>query len=86
MIEEFTELKKHYQKAAAEIPVASFYHFSINHKFRHSVQVLQAGREIMNHTPELADIYDDFRSTAERALLFHDIGRFTKRFVFIATT
>jgi len=76
MIEDFIELKKHYQKAAAEIPADSFYHFTINHKYRHSIQVLQAGREIMNNTPELAYISDDFRSTAERALLFHDIGRF----------
>ena len=76
MIEDFIELKKHYQKAAAEIPAGSFYHFTINHKFRHSVQVLQAGREIMDNTPELADISDEFRTYAERALLFHDIGRF----------
>lgn len=76
MIEDFLELKKHYQKAAAEIPADSFYHFSINHKFRHSIQVLQAGREIMNNTPELADISADFKNAAERTLLFHDIGRF----------
>ena len=76
MIEDFIELKKHYQKAAAEIPVDSFYHSSINHKFRHSIQVLQAGREIMDNTPELLDINPEFKADAERALLFHDIGRF----------
>lgn len=76
MIEDFIELKKHYQKALSQIPHNSFYHFSINHKFRHSVQVLRAGQEIIAHTPELKDVTSEFKHDAEQALLFHDIGRF----------
>ena len=76
MIQDFTELKKHYREALLQLPEGSFYHFTINHKFRHSIQVLRAGQEIMAHTPELTDITPEFRADAERALLFHDIGRF----------
>ncbi|MBR1601218.1 MAG: HD domain-containing protein [Alphaproteobacteria bacterium] len=76
MMQDFIELKKHYQRALNELPKGSFYHFSINHKFRHSVQVLHAGQEIMANSPELADISQEFKTDAERALLFHDIGRF----------
>ena len=78
MIQDFLELKKHYQTALSEIPQGSFYHFTINHKFRHSIQVLRAGQEIMAHTPELVDISPEFKADAERALLFHDIGRFNE--------
>ena len=76
MIQDFLELKKHYREALAELPKGSFYYFTINHKFRHSIQVLRAGQEIINNTPELADISPKLRQDAERALLFHDIGRF----------
>lgn len=76
MIQDFLELKKHYQKALSELPKDSFYHFSVNHKFRHSIQVLRSGQEIMDNTSELIGSTPEFRVDAERALLFHDIGRF----------
>ena len=76
MVEDFIELKKHYQKALSQIPLNSFYHFSLNHKFRHSIQVLRAGQEIIANTPELKDATSEFKHAAEQALLFHDIGRF----------
>lgn len=76
MLNDFIELRKHYRKALSELPRGSFYNLSINHKFRHSIQVLHAGQEIMKQTPELQNISPEFKSDAERALLFHDIGRF----------
>ena len=76
MKEDFQTLKKFYLQAAAEISKDSFFYESLNHKFCHSVAVLQAGRNIMAKTPELSDIDAEFITLAERALLFHDVGRF----------
>lgn len=56
------------------------YHEFINHKFRHSIDVLQIGRDILYNTPELANKTDEFRLLSERALLFHDVGRFEENF------
>ena len=76
MKEDLITLKKFYLQAVAQIPADSFFHESINHKFCHSVAVWQTGRKIMTQTPELADIDAEFKTLAERALLFHDVGRF----------
>jgi hypothetical protein len=76
MKEDLITLKKFYLQAAAQIPADSFFHESINHKFCHSVAVWQTGRKIMAQTPELADADSEFKTLAERALLFHDVGRF----------
>ncbi|MBP5352193.1 MAG: HD domain-containing protein [Alphaproteobacteria bacterium] len=73
---ELTELKKHYRQAAAKIPHDSFYFEANNHKYRHSIDVLHAGQELLQDTPELANVSADFKIQAQRALLFHDIGRF----------
>ncbi len=76
MKEDLLILKKFYQQAAAQIPPTSFFYETLNHKFRHSVAVWQAGRQIMAQTPELSAASPQFQVLAERALLLHDIGRF----------
>lgn len=76
MKEGLIKFKTYYQQAAQKIPHDSFYFEANNHKYRHSIDVLNAGRELLQTTPELADANADFKHQAERALLFHDVGRF----------
>lgn len=76
MKEDLLILKKYYKQAAARIAPDSFFYETLNHKFRHSVAVWQAGRQIMAQTPELSDVSPQFQLLAEQALLFHDVGRF----------
>lgn len=76
MHENFLILKKYYQKAAQKIPENSFYQQIINHKFKHSVEVLHIGQKILQQTPELKNKSETFINIAEKSLLFHDIGRF----------
>lgn len=45
-------------------------------KYRHSVQVLMIGREIAARDEELKKESADFHALGEKALLFHDVGRF----------
>lgn len=78
MKEDFIEFNRYYRQAIEQIPDNSFYHWSINHKYRHAVCVLREGRDILNHSDELADCSEKFRTYAEHALLFHDVGRFTE--------
>lgn len=45
-------------------------------KYRHSIQVLMIGREIAAREPQLQQETAQFRDMGEKALLFHDVGRF----------
>ena len=45
-------------------------------KYRHSIQVLTIGREIAAREPLLRQETAQFRDMGEKALLFHDVGRF----------
>ncbi len=73
---DFTNFRKYYKQASIQIPADDFYQDFITHKVVHSMQVLKYGRKILAQTPELADKSSDFTAAAERALLFHDVGRF----------
>ncbi len=76
MRENFIEFKKYYLEAASQLVKDSFFMESINHKFRHSICVLHYGKHILYQTPELKFQSDDFKNIAQKALLFHDVGRF----------
>lgn len=76
MREDFIRFKQYYQESANKVPQNEFYHGSIMHKFKHSVEVLHIGQKIMAETPELKDRTNEFTVLAEKALLFHDVGRF----------
>ncbi len=69
-------LKQYYTEAAKQVPADSFFTETINHKFTHSLEVLRQGNDILAHTPELQDKGETFRDLAQKALLFHDVGRF----------
>lgn len=73
---DFINFRQYYKKAAALISADDYYQTFITHKVRHSAQVLKFGRKIISQTLELANNTPDFIATAERALLFHDVGRF----------
>ena len=78
MREEFLNFKQYYREAMREVSEDSFYRYSIDHKFKHSVEVLHIGQTILHHTPELKNVSDEFMRLAETALLFHDVGRFSE--------
>lgn len=78
MKNDLINFKNYYTAAAQKIPAESFFMQSVNHKFRHSVEVLHFGQRILRVTPELAAENEDFIKTAQQALLFHDVGRFTE--------
>lgn len=73
---DFINFRQYYKQASAQIPSDDFYQGFIAHKVAHSMQVLKFGRKIIGQTAELADKSQDFITAAERALLFHDVGRF----------
>ena len=73
---DLTALKQYYTNAARQVPSDSHYMQTLNHKFGHSQKVLQQGRQILLHTPELQSKDETFRNLAQKALLFHDVGRF----------
>lgn len=76
MNEDFLAFKQYYKQAIEKVPSDSFFYQNINHKFKHSVDVLHIGQQILANTPELRTKNSQFISIAEKALLFHDIGRF----------
>lgn len=76
MTEDFIEFNKYYREAVKSVPDDSFFKESINHKYRHSVEVLRAGELIMQETDELKNLSEDLKKYAQKALLFHDVGRF----------
>lgn len=76
MTEDFIEFKKYYIEAIKQVPEDSFSRKTIEHKYIHSVEVLRCGQTIMQQTPELADCTEEFKDLAQKALLFHDVGRF----------
>ena len=78
MREDFIEFKHYYQQAVRQVPADSFYLQAINHKFRHSVEVLHNGRLLLNESLELKNQSAEFKHLAELALLFHDVGRFNE--------
>ncbi len=73
---DFINFKKYYQNASKKLPKDDFYQSFITHKVVHSTAVLRIGQEIIRQTPELNSKPADFQLAAERALLFHDVGRF----------
>lgn len=78
MRDDLIELKRHYRNAARQIPADSFFMRSLNHKFRHSIAVWQTGKIILEQSPELANKGYVFADLAQKALLFHDVGRFAE--------
>ena len=76
MKSDFVVFKQYYQDVAKRIPDDSPFIKDIEHKFRHSVEVLHVGQKILENTPELNGCSRDFKDYAEKALLFHDVGRF----------
>lgn len=68
--------KQYYLTAAKKIPVDSPFMNDINHKYQHSVDVLHIGEKILENTPELKTADTKFKTFAQKALLFHDVGRF----------
>lgn len=81
MREDLINFKKYYLEVVPKVPADSFFRQSMNHKYRHSIDVLHCGQEIMQKTPELANISVQFTNFAEQALLFHDVGRFEEAFL-----
>ena len=75
LYEDLIRFKQYFTDAYKKVPNESFYMSAIKHKYCHSIDVLNAGRQIFN-TPELAGKTAEFKLLAERALLFHDVGRF----------
>lgn len=69
-------LKEYYTEATRQVPSDSHYMQSLNHKFRHSLEVLRQGQNILQQTPELRDKDETFRDLSQKALLLHDVGRF----------
>lgn len=69
-------LKQYYTAAAKQVPADSFFKQTLDHKFAHSLEVLRQGNAILEHTPELQNQGETFRDLAQKALLFHDVGRF----------
>jgi len=80
MREDFIEFKEYYREAAAKVPADSFFRQTMNHKFKHSVEVLHIGQTILHNTPELKNASPEFIKLAETALLFHDVGRFEEAY------
>lgn len=76
MQNDLRNFKQYYIEATQKIPADSFYRQSVNHKYRHSIDVLHFGREILQNTPELVGKSVEFCKAAQQALLFHDVGRF----------
>ncbi len=73
---DFIILKQYYREATKQVPTDSPCKQTLDHKFRHSIEVLRQGNTILAHTQELQNQNKIFRDLAQRALLFHDIGRF----------
>ena len=76
MKQDFLAFKQYYKQAIDKVPTDSFFYQNINHKFKHSVDVLHIGQKIINETPELKNKSPEFKDIAQKALLFHDVGRF----------
>ncbi|MBR6356471.1 MAG: HD domain-containing protein [Alphaproteobacteria bacterium] len=76
MQDDLINFKKFYNEAVQKVPTDSFYRQSVDHKYRHSIDVLHFGKEVLQKTPELAGKTPEFRKVAQQALLFHDVGRF----------
>ena len=76
MREDFIAFKQYYREAIAKVPADAFYRQTINHKFKHSIEVLHIGQTILKETSELKKKSAAFKRRAEIALLFHDVGRF----------
>ncbi len=50
----------------------------VTKKYRHSIQVLQIGEEIAKRDDLLKNESPEFLALGEKALLFHDVGRFAE--------
>lgn len=81
MREDFLTFKQYYRETVAKVPADTFYRQTINHKFKHSVEVLHLGQTILHNTPELKNKSLKFIHLAEMALLFHDVGRFEEAYL-----
>ncbi len=74
--EDFVNFRNYYKVASAKMPKDNFYQSFLSHKVVHSADVLRQGVRILEKTPKLNQKSKEFRLVAERALLFHDVGRF----------
>ena len=86
MRNDFLELKKYYREATIQIPNGSVLKNFINRKFKHSIKVLHIGKHIMYETAELKREPTTFKDIAQKALLFHDVGRFEEAVLRYKTT
>ena len=86
MRNDFLELKKYYKEATKQIPNDSFFKNFIDRKFKHSIKVLYIGKLIINDTTELKKQTPSFLDLAQKALLFHDVGRFKEAILRVNTT
>ncbi len=86
MRNDFLELKKYYKEATIQIPNNSVLKNFIDRKFKHSIKVLHIGKRIMEETPELKKHPLTFKDIAQKALLFHDVGRFEEAVLRYKTT
>jgi hypothetical protein len=76
MQQDLINFKRYYLEASTKVPTDSFFHQSINHKYKHSIDVLRCGQKIMQNSPEFTNVSAQITKVAEQALLFHDVGRF----------
>ena len=76
MHDDFLAFKEYFLQSIDKVPADSFFRGSMDHKFKHSIEVLHIGQTILNKTPELSHQTEEFRALAQQALLFHDLGRF----------
>lgn len=74
--EDFVNFRNYYKTAATKMPKDNFYQSFLSHKVVHSADVLRQGVRILEQTPKLNQKSKEFKQAAERALLFHDVGRF----------
>ncbi len=71
----YDALKEYYVERRADGEVCDFYHRWMNHKYRHTMKVIRAGKEIIKNEPLLWDLSEDIKDEFVNACLFHDFAR-----------
>lgn len=75
-IKDFINFKRYFKQAYLEIADNKFCTDFAKKKFVHSIRVLNTGRELIRQEPILQSLSPATKDFAEKALLFHDVGRF----------
>lgn len=75
-IKDFINFKSYFKQAYHEISDNKFCTDFAKKKFVHSIRVLNTGQELMQQEPTLQNLPPAIKGFAEKALLFHDVGRF----------